>query len=145
MRYFASALLTILFAAALSDAALAYTWTYTFQFNVNATNIPSGGTLAVQCQLKDQSGNLMPAIVSTSGSGPLTNSGSTLSYSGPINVTVSYSSPDTSKVPGAYLCMLLVHSAGVPIYNGTALNVNMPMTQANSGWTGTMWASGTLP
>jgi hypothetical protein len=143
MRYFASALLTILIAVALPSAAFAYTWTYTFQSNVSATNLPSGAKLSMWCILKDNSGLPIQDSQTISANAPLTNAGSTSTYTGPINVKVSYSSPNTNIVPASYICMLIVSNpaGGAPLDMGGWWG----QMKSNSGWTGTMWASGNLP
>lgn len=151
MRYFASALLTILIAAMLPSAALAYTWTYTFQFKVNANNLPNGSPLSIQCVLKNAFGTFTTGGGNNDGFtnaqiAPLTSAGLASAYAGTVNVTVSHSSSSAGPddVPKSYFCELIVHQTSDPV-GGGGLNVEFPLTQALPGWTGTMWVSGNLP
>jgi hypothetical protein len=142
MRYFAPVLLTILIAAALTSAALGQAdYAYTFAVPVNVSQLPTGATVHVNCNLYQAATgegaplNVLPPFpawpqaVSTNGK-----------YSGPpLTVHVSARSN-----PGSYRCWLVIADSSRHLISPINADMGVPLP-SQAGWTGTMFTIGTLP
>ena len=130
MRYFASALLTILIAAAAPGAALA-AYTYTFQVQLAVTNAPAGAGIQTTCYLF--------SLANLTGS---TTSGHTV-VTVPANGSISAAPPNVSVntgwALGSYRCMLFVFNPPSSPNTTNLTNGSYTSPQAKTGWTGTMW------
>ena len=124
MHTFYSAILAVLLVAS-PTLAQAASYEYTFHVPVTVSNLPSGATIRVECNLFDDQG--FKRVGATGQMVTSTNGG----YSGTLSATVPFQQGMNLK---EYQCLLEVYSAA----NGALINLTTPALAPVAGWSGKM-------